>query len=115
MWGGGDGSSDVRSGSAEAGTNEMPTTAAGAAGVAGVSGDEQLYGRQPGQPDTPYAGSYGEQVTDRGKDVPYSAGGTEEVMEDPWAGQDDPNSGWFGGDESGDGGGWGDIGGGDWS
>ena len=123
MWGGGDGSAEARGGDASGqAVDRAPAGAAagamGAAGVNGVSGDEQIYGQQPGQPyttqqdglDRPFPGQ-------EGLSEPNGEGfGQEEVMEDPWI--DEKSGGWFGGDKGGEGGGdgggdWGDFG--DWS
>ncbi len=118
MWGGGDGSSDVRAGQAQHTDGAPIGAAAGAAGVAGVSEDEQIYGQQPGQADPhPPQGQAGPVNQEGLEGSPERRSGQEEVMEDPWEWETEKpeQGGWFGGEGDGDGGGWGDWGGGDWS
>lgn len=116
MWGGGDGSSDVRGTAGQAGD----TGAIGAAGAAGPAGaglseDGQIYGPQPGETDAPPPRTFEGRESGDGQGAGPGTFGQEEVMEDQWA-EENPESGWFEGNEGADGGGgWGDWGGGgDW-
>ncbi|KAL7425159.1 hypothetical protein Q5752_000847 [Cryptotrichosporon argae] len=120
MWGGGDGSSDVRHGGGSAGGDVAGGAAAGAAGAAGagaagrtMSEDEQIYGRQPHDDDgatppgaLPQDGGWGERdVGGAGAEAGWDEGvwgedageaqqgWNDDALRDPWGAQEEQGGG----------------------